>query len=157
MYVVEVESIDGWTVHSSHSSYRDAVEQCDMVHGRIVDEFGIEIEKITFELSDNREFYFVYTQFDFFELGDDPLLVNELWNDFYSRVDSIVESYGFDCRRPASSRSACHAWKGYRVFDSMVCGILGTFDYVPSDTLELLADEIHDAYKEIIKPHLGDE
>lgn len=36
MYVVEVKAIGGWTVHSSHASYRDAVDQCDMVHGRIV-------------------------------------------------------------------------------------------------------------------------
>ena len=36
IYVVEVEAIGGWTTHSTHESYRDAVDQADMVHGRIV-------------------------------------------------------------------------------------------------------------------------
>lgn len=114
-------------------------------------------EIVTFELCDNGEFYMVYSQFDFFELGEDPLLQDELLDKFMAKVWSIVESYGFRVRRPSFNRLGCHAWKGQRVFNSVVCGILGTFDYVPSDTLELLSDEIHAAYKEIIKPHLGDE
>lgn len=36
MYRVEVKAIGGWTQHSTHDSYRDAVDQADMVHGRVV-------------------------------------------------------------------------------------------------------------------------
>jgi hypothetical protein len=35
-YEVEVRAIGGWTRHSSHASYKDAVDQADLVHGRIV-------------------------------------------------------------------------------------------------------------------------
>jgi len=35
-YKVEVKAVDGWTLHSEHDSYRDAVDQADMVHGRVV-------------------------------------------------------------------------------------------------------------------------
>lgn len=35
MYHVEVQAIDGWTRHTSWESYRDAVDQADMVHGRV--------------------------------------------------------------------------------------------------------------------------
>lgn len=34
-YTVAVPAIDGRTVHSTHQSYRDAVDQADMVHGHI--------------------------------------------------------------------------------------------------------------------------
>lgn len=34
-YTVEVKAIGGWTAHSTHDNYRDAVDQADMVHGRI--------------------------------------------------------------------------------------------------------------------------
>lgn len=37
MYTVEVKAIGGWTRHSVHATYSDAADQCDMVHGRIVD------------------------------------------------------------------------------------------------------------------------
>ena len=36
MYAVETKAIGGWTRHSTHDSYRDAVDQSDMVHGRVV-------------------------------------------------------------------------------------------------------------------------
>ena len=36
MYKVEVKAIGGWTLHSEHRSYRDAVDQADMVRGRVV-------------------------------------------------------------------------------------------------------------------------
>ena len=36
MYAVEVNAVGGWTRHSEHTSYRDAVNQADLVHGRIV-------------------------------------------------------------------------------------------------------------------------
>ena len=39
-YTVQVKVIGGWTTHSSHDAYRDAVDQADMVHGRIVLESG---------------------------------------------------------------------------------------------------------------------
>lgn len=35
MYTVEVKAIAGWTTHSTHESYRDAVDQADMVRGRV--------------------------------------------------------------------------------------------------------------------------
>jgi precorrin-6x reductase len=35
-YEVTVKSHDGWTLHSQHSSYREAVDQADMVHGRVM-------------------------------------------------------------------------------------------------------------------------
>ena len=34
-YIVEVKSIGGWTTHSTHASYREAIDQADMVHGRV--------------------------------------------------------------------------------------------------------------------------
>jgi len=37
MYTVEVKAIGGWTRHSDHDSYGDAVDQADLVHGRVVD------------------------------------------------------------------------------------------------------------------------
>jgi hypothetical protein len=36
MFTVEVKAIDGYTTHSTHDSYRDAVDQADMVRGRVV-------------------------------------------------------------------------------------------------------------------------
>lgn len=36
MYQVEVKAIGGWTTHSAHNSYRDAVDQAGMVGGRVV-------------------------------------------------------------------------------------------------------------------------
>lgn len=36
MYLVQVKAIGGWTHHSTHDSYRDAVDQSDMVHGRVL-------------------------------------------------------------------------------------------------------------------------
>lgn len=36
MYRVEVRANDGYTTHSDHDSYKDAVDQADMVHGRVV-------------------------------------------------------------------------------------------------------------------------
>ena len=36
MYMVEVKAIGGWTRHSEWASYRDAVDQADMVHGRVI-------------------------------------------------------------------------------------------------------------------------
>jgi len=36
MFAVEVKAIDGYTTHSTHDSYRDAVDQADMVRGRVV-------------------------------------------------------------------------------------------------------------------------
>ena len=38
MYTVEVKSVSGWTQHSEYTSFRDAVDQADMVHGRIAGE-----------------------------------------------------------------------------------------------------------------------
>jgi hypothetical protein len=36
-YIVEVQTCVGtWTEHSRHASYRDAVDQADMVHGRVM-------------------------------------------------------------------------------------------------------------------------
>ena len=35
-YPVEVKTDGGWTLHSTHESYRDAVDQSDMVHGRVL-------------------------------------------------------------------------------------------------------------------------
>ena len=35
-YTVEVKAIGGWTRHSEHESYRAAVDQADMVHGRVM-------------------------------------------------------------------------------------------------------------------------
>ena len=35
-YRVEVKAIGGWEAHSTHESYRDAVDQADMVHSRVV-------------------------------------------------------------------------------------------------------------------------
>jgi len=40
MYQVQVAAIDGWTDHSEHASYRDAVDQADMIHGRVVTPVG---------------------------------------------------------------------------------------------------------------------
>jgi hypothetical protein len=34
-YTVEVKAIDGYTTHSTHDSYRDAIDQADMVKGRV--------------------------------------------------------------------------------------------------------------------------
>lgn len=39
-YTVEVQAIGGWTRHSEHESYRDAVDQADMVHGRVVGDYA---------------------------------------------------------------------------------------------------------------------
>lgn len=36
MYTVEVKVGGGWTMHSQHESYHDAVDQSDMVHGRVM-------------------------------------------------------------------------------------------------------------------------
>ena len=36
MYTVEVKAIGGFTQHSTHDSYRDAVDQADMVRGRVI-------------------------------------------------------------------------------------------------------------------------
>lgn len=36
MYTVQVEVGGEYTLHSTHESYRDAVDQADMVHGRVV-------------------------------------------------------------------------------------------------------------------------
>lgn len=36
MWKVEVKSVDGWTHHSEHELYKDAVDQADMVHGRVI-------------------------------------------------------------------------------------------------------------------------
>ena len=33
---VEVKSIGGYTTHSTHDCWKDAIDQADMVHGRIV-------------------------------------------------------------------------------------------------------------------------
>jgi hypothetical protein len=116
--------------------------------------FAMQSEEITFELCDNREFYFVFSQFDFSDLGRDPLVQDELWNDFHSKVCSIVESHGFKCRRPAINRSACHAWKGYRGFATKICGILGTFDNVDETVADEILMDIHRAYDEIISSHV---
>jgi len=35
-YTVEVSVGGEWTLHSEHGSYRDAVNQSDMVHGRVL-------------------------------------------------------------------------------------------------------------------------
>lgn len=35
-YTVQIEAGDGWTRHSAWDSYRDAVDQADLVHGRII-------------------------------------------------------------------------------------------------------------------------
>ncbi len=35
-YLVEVKSVDGYTTHSDYDSYRDAVDQADLVGGRVV-------------------------------------------------------------------------------------------------------------------------
>ena len=35
-YCVIVEAMDGWTRHSVHSTKKDAVDQADMVHGKVV-------------------------------------------------------------------------------------------------------------------------
>ena len=37
MYAVEVKcTTDEWTHHSDHKSYKSAVDQSDMVHGRVI-------------------------------------------------------------------------------------------------------------------------
>jgi hypothetical protein len=36
MYTVQVKVGGEYTLHSTHDSYRDAVDQADMVHGRVV-------------------------------------------------------------------------------------------------------------------------
>jgi len=38
---VDWKSMDGWEYHSTHDSYRDAVDQADMIHGRVVGDTGI--------------------------------------------------------------------------------------------------------------------
>jgi hypothetical protein len=35
IYVVEVKAIGGWTRHSTHVTRQDAIDQADLVHGRI--------------------------------------------------------------------------------------------------------------------------
>ena len=114
-------------------------------------------EIVTFELCDNPEFYLVFSQFDFFELSGDPLLQDELLKRFMSRVDSIVESYGFKCRRPSIARSGCHGWKGFRGFETKIGGILGTFDFIEETAADEILMDIHRVYDEIISLHVGDE
>jgi hypothetical protein len=111
-------------------------------------------KEITFELCDNREFYFVFSQFDFSDIGDDPLVQDELWNDFHSKVASIVQSHGLNCCSPAINRSGCHAWKGYRWFKTTIAGILGTFDDVDETVADEILMDIHRAYDEIIRFHV---
>lgn len=36
MFSVEVKAIGGWTTHSTHAGYRDAVDQADLVGGRVL-------------------------------------------------------------------------------------------------------------------------
>lgn len=36
MYAVQVKVGGEYTLHSTHVSYRDAVDQADMVHGRVI-------------------------------------------------------------------------------------------------------------------------
>jgi len=36
MYTVQVKVDGEYTTHSTHASYRDAVDQADMVHGRVI-------------------------------------------------------------------------------------------------------------------------
>lgn len=112
-------------------------------------------EIVTFELCDNGEFYMVYSQFDFFELGEDPLLQDELLDKFMAKVWSIVESYGFHVRRPARNRLGCHGWKGYRGFKTTIAGILGTFDYIDETTSDEMLMDIHRAYDDLLSPHIG--
>jgi len=38
MYHVEGQSVAGWTLHSEHESFREAVDQADMVRGRVAGE-----------------------------------------------------------------------------------------------------------------------
>ncbi len=45
MYKVEVKSVAGWTLHSEHQSYRDAVDQADMVHGIVITPGGCSDEQ----------------------------------------------------------------------------------------------------------------
>lgn len=40
-YTVQARVNDGWTLHSTHDSYRDAVDQSDMIHGRVVCQTGM--------------------------------------------------------------------------------------------------------------------
>lgn len=44
MYAVEVKAIGGWTRHSEHGSYRAAVDQSEMVHGRVMCGTGLSDE-----------------------------------------------------------------------------------------------------------------
>lgn len=43
-YKVEVKAIGGWTHHSEHESYRDALDQAEMVHGRVANPPQYSIE-----------------------------------------------------------------------------------------------------------------
>jgi hypothetical protein len=43
MYTVEVTTGGEFTAHSTHSSYRDAVDQADMVRGRVVPEANVRL------------------------------------------------------------------------------------------------------------------
>lgn len=35
-YRVEVKAIGGWTLHSEHATKKEAIDQADMVRGRVV-------------------------------------------------------------------------------------------------------------------------
>ena len=51
MFVVEVKAIGGYTLHSTHRRYRDAVDQADMVHGRVVMTIEITLAHLLREYS----------------------------------------------------------------------------------------------------------
>ena len=55
-YQVTVKAGDGWTNHSEHESYRDAVDQADMVHGRVFCGTGLSDEAAWKWARDNQGF-----------------------------------------------------------------------------------------------------
>lgn len=44
MYIVKVKAIGGYTTHSQHESYRDAMDQADMIHGTVESDTGMSDE-----------------------------------------------------------------------------------------------------------------
>jgi hypothetical protein len=46
LWIVEVRSCDGWTIHSTHKRLQDAQDQCDLVHGRLV-KFDGQLDELT--------------------------------------------------------------------------------------------------------------
>ncbi len=79
-YTVQVKAIAGWTHHSTHDSYRDAVDQADMVRGRVLCSTGLPDEDAWKHAVRNQGFegdYAAWSAMDddertAFEVGADP-------------------------------------------------------------------------------------